>query len=59
MKLGLNFIKALVQVVDEEIDWEGEEDAPAVTRVTARRNRLNSYWLGINTFTIYTCSRSL
>lgn len=73
MKLGLNFIKALVQVVDEEIDWEGEEDAPervaspaftfrsapAVTRVTARRNRLNSYWLGINTFTIYTCNRSL
>jgi len=43
VKLGLNFIKALVQVVDEEIDWEGEEDAPAVTRVTARRNRLNSY----------------
>lgn len=28
MKLGLNFIKALVQAVDEELDWEGEEDAP-------------------------------
>lgn len=73
MKLGLNFIKALVQAVDEELDWEGEEDGPervaapactfrstpAITSVTARRNGLNGYWLAINTFTIYICSRSL
>lgn len=73
MKLGLNFIKALVQAVVEEMDWEGEEDAPervaapactfrsapAITCVTARRNGLNGYWLAISTVTIYICNRSL